>query len=338
MSLHIDVKYLKIASVRLDGFTEKGNYLYNCRCVFCGDSQKKKSKKRGYFYKKGNNLFFRCFNCEVSTTLYKTLEHLDPSLAKEYAVENYASNVNKHTPYEKPKNLTFTKPVFKKKSVDIDLPSISSLPDSHYAKKYVLERKIPKGLHKDLYFAKDFKSFVKEIFPEYDKELVEFDERLIIPFRKENGELFAFQGRAFSKNSLRYITIKMDADYPKVFGLDRINKKETIYVCEGPIDSLFVKNSIATADSNLMVADFLGKEKLVLVYDNEPRNSNICRQIEKSIKNGFTVCLFPDSFKGKDINESILNGFTKPEIQRMIDSCSYSGLRASIEFNNWKKV
>ena len=119
--------------------------------------------------------------------------------------------------------------------------------------------------------------------------------------------------------------------------LDRVNKKETIYVTEGPIDSLFIKNAVATADSNLMVADYLGKENLVLVYDNEPRNSNIVKQIEKAINSGFRVCLFPESFPYKDINEGIISGLTKPQIQRIIDNNTFEGLRAKMEFVNWKK-
>lgn len=334
MSYHIDVKYLRLISPKLDGFVQKNQDLFNCRCFYCNDSQKKKSKKRGYFYKKANNLFYRCFNCERSTTLYKALEYLDSSLAKEYQMERFFDGGSKHGNYEKPK-LTFKKPVFSKKS-ELNIPTISSLSDDHFAKKYILDRKIPKGSHKDLFFTEDFAKFVKGIYPEYDKNLPENDPRIVIPFRDESGDLFAFQGRALNKNALRYITVKM-SDELKVFGLDRVNKKETIYVTEGPIDSLFIKNAVATADSNLMVADVLGKDKVVLVYDNEPRNKSIVKQIEKSIVNGFKICLFPENMKGKDINEFILNGYSKPELQRIIGSNTFDGLRATIEFNTWKR-
>jgi hypothetical protein len=334
MTFYLDVKYLKIVSCRIEGFTQKKSDLYNLRCPYCGDSQKKKSKKRGFLYKKGNDMFYRCFNCEVSTTFYKFLEYLDPSVAREYQLERFSEGKSKHENYKKPV-FSFKKPVFEKK-INLNLPSIASLPDSHYAKKYVLERKIPKGFHKELFFAEDFKKFVSDVKPDYDKKLIDGDDRLIIPFKTENGDLFTFQGRALGKNPLRYITVKLDETL-KLFGLDRVNKKETIYVVEGPIDSLFLKNAVATADSNLMISEFLGKDKLVLVYDNEPRNSNIVKQIQKSIDAGFKVCLFPDSFTFKDINEAIINGLTKPEIQRIIDNNTFEGLRAKMEFVNWKK-
>lgn len=336
MAFYIDTKYLKIISSRLEGFTQKSSELWNCKCPICGDSQKKKTKKRGFFYKKGNDLFYKCFNDDgCSTTFYNFIQRLDPSLAKEYAFERFFAGDTKQHNYEKPK-FEFKSPVFKKKTI-LNIPTIASLPDTHYAKQYVLDRKIPKGFHKDLYYAKDFKQFVNDIFPEYDKQLLDGDERLIIPFRDESGNLFAFQGRALNKNPLRYITVKLDESL-KLFGLDRIDKKEPISVTEGPLDSLFLKNAVATADANLMIAEFLGKQNMTLIPDNEPRNIHIVKQIKKWIDNGFKVCLFPESFKGKDINEAILNGMTKPEIMRIIEENTYEGIRAELEFNRWKKV
>lgn len=331
---YLDVKYLKLVSIRLEGFVQKKDDLFNCRCPYCGDSSKKKTKKRGFFYKKGNDMFYRCFNCEISTTFYKFLEFVDPMVAREYQLERFSEGKSKHENYKKP-TFNFKRPAFKKKT-ELSIPSIASLPDNHYAKKYVIGRNIPKGSHKDLYFAQDFNKFVLEIKPDYGKKLFDGDDRLVIPFRTENGDLFAFQGRALGKNPLRYITVKLD-DELKLFGLDRINKKEPIYVTEGPIDSLFIKNAVATADSNLMISEFLGKDKLILIYDNEPRNTNIVKQIQKAIDGGFKVCLFPESFKFKDINEAVINGLTKPEIQRIIDNNTFNGLRAELEFNKWKK-
>lgn len=334
MSLYIDIKYLQMISPRLEGFTQKKSDLWNCRCMICNDSQKKKSKKRGFFYVKANNLFYRCFNCEYSTTFYKVLEIVDPFLAKEYTFEKFASDVSKHSPSPKPK-MEFKKPVFAKKT-SLNIPAISDLADNHFAKQYVLSRKIPKGAHKDLFFAVDFKKFVLDIYPECEKDLIENEERLIIPFRDFAGNIFAFQGRSFSNSGLRYITIKMK-DELKLFGLDRVNRKEKVLVVEGPLDSVFLKNAVATADANLAIAEFLGKDKIVLINDNEPRNPHIVKQIKKYIDNGFKICLFPDTVKFKDINEMVLGGYSKPQIHRIIDENTFEGLRAEIEFNKWKK-
>ena len=337
MSVYIDRKYLMMISNRLLNFKQKTQDLYNFSCPICGDSNKKKGKARGYIYRKNNDLFYKCFNDEsCGTTFYKFLNNIDPSLAKEYSLERFKEGEDKNHNYTKPKLPKFSKPIFKKKEF-FPIPSIKDLDDDHLAKKYVLQRKIPKGHFKDLFYAEDFKKFVMEVKPDYEKTLVENDPRIIIPFKDKDGNIFAFQGRALGDSKIRYITVKLDEDAKKIFGLERLNKNTKIYVTEGPIDSLFLENAIATADANLGAAEFLGKGNLVLVFDNEPRNLQIVKQVKKSIDDGFNVCLFPESFKGKDINEAVLNGMTKPEIRRMIDYHTYNGLRAQVEFNKWKK-
>jgi hypothetical protein len=133
------------------------------------------------------------------------------------------------------------------------------------------------------------------------------------------------------------VTIKV-TDEKKLFGLHRLRKQERIYVLEGQFDSYFVQNSVASGDSNLGgVAAIFPELEITLVYDNEPRNKDIVKQIEKSIDKGYNVCLFPDSVKGKDVNEMIQNGLTSDEIKTIIDSNTFSGLTAKLKFTHWKR-
>ena len=165
--------------------------------------------------------------------------------------------------------------------------------------------------------------------------LKEEDPRLIIPFYDEEKNLIAFQGRALGESKLRYITVKLSDDNHKVFGLDRVNKEETIYVTEGPIDSLFLENAVATADANLRSASrHLDKSKIVLIYDNEPRNKDICKQIELAIEEHYNVVIWPEMIDKKDINEMILDGFSSDEIQDIISKNTFVNLRAKMEFIN----
>ena len=207
----------------------------------------------------------------------------------------------------------------------------------HYAKKYVLTRQIPINFHSELYYAEDFKKFVESL--EIDKDgLKENDPRLIIPFYDENKELIAFQGRALTDSKIRYITISVNRDVTKFFGLDRIDRSKRVYVVEGPIDSMFIPNAIATADSDLARVKQLNLEDVVLVYDNEPRNKEIVRQMNKSANDGFSICVLPESTDSKDINDQILNGKTSTELMEMIDKYTFSGLRLTLELSNWRKI
>ena len=332
MSIWIDRKYLLLLSPKLDKFKQKNTNLYTFRCPYCGDSQKHKSKTRGFVYEKNNNYFFTCFNCDKGTTLRSLINFLDPYLEQEYVMETFQEKFN---PVER-KIETPNIPKFKKNEQKVDLPSVFSLDDNHVAKKYLLDRKIPELALKSLYFTEDFKQFVESIS---DKKLDQTGPRIIIPFFSRSGELIAFQGRAIDAYSMRYITVKLDKEQEKIFGLDKVDPIKPIYVVEGPFDSLFLPNAIATADSNLASAgNIFAKDKLILVPDCEPRNKNIVENIKKFIKNGFNVCLLPETFGAKDINDAIKNGLTEQELLGIITKHTYSGLMAEIEFLNWKKI
>jgi len=336
MSVYIDRSFLLRLSPKLQRFTQKNPDLYNFRCPLCGDSQKNKTKSRGYVYRKKNDYFFMCHNCGASTTFYNFLEQVDSSLLKEYALERYKDSATANN-YTKPTFDEFktTHPVFKEK---LNIPSISSLPEGHFAKSYVIARKIPEKFHSDLYYSECFKSFIDGLGIEKEG-LVNNDKRLVIPFYDEDKNLIAFQGRSLTESKLRYITVKVDVDNKKVFGMDRIDTEKKIFVVEGPIDSLFLDNAVATADSNLTsITDVYDKTKVVLVFDNEPRNKDICRMIDKAIENHYSVVIWPDMIVEKDINDMILNGFSCDELQDIIEANTFVNLRAKMEFIAWKKI
>ena len=335
MSVFIDRTYLLRVSARLQRFTQKKTDLYNFRCPLCGDSQKNKIKARGFIYRKKDDYFYMCHNCSASTTFYNFLRQVDESLCKEYQLERY-KNGTQHANTPPP---SFTeakeKPVFKEK---IQLESINSLPEEHFAKNYVRQRRIPEALQSQLYYAPDFAAFVQSLGVEKEG-LQKNDHRLVIPFYDENKNLVAVQGRALGESKLRYITIKLHDDNQKVYGLDRIDLEKPIYVVEGPIDSMFLENAVATADSNLeSIINILPKDKVVLVFDNEPRNKEIVKKINLAIDNHFNVVIWPEFIDSKDINEMILDDFSPDEIQDIISNNTFVNLRAKMEFVNWKKI
>lgn len=279
-----------------------------------------------------------CHNCGVSTTFYNFLDKVDSSLVKEYQLERYKNGETGNNNYTKPdfEEVKTEKPTFRKR---LSLDTIDSLPEEHFAKAYVISRKIPERFFSQLYYAPDFRKFVQELGVEKEG-LKEDDQRLIIPFYDENKNLVAVQGRALGESKIRYITIKVQEDSPKVYGLDRIKKDEMIYVVEGPIDSMFLENAVATADANLTsISNILDKSNITLIFDNEPRNKEICKLIDHAVDNHYNVVIWPEMLEEyKDINDMILNGFSPDEIQDIISKHTFVNLRAKAEFINWKKV
>ena len=320
----VDSKYIGLISSRLQKFKKVKADLYNFRCPICGDSQKNKNKTRGYLYQVKNNTNFKCHNCGASMSFNNFLKTMDTTLHKQYTLEKFKEgHTGKNFVVEEPK-LEFKKPVFKSK---LDLPRASEI---LFAKNYLEKRKVDST---QFYYAAKFKEWVNTKKQTFD--FIKKDEsRIIIPMYDTERNLIGFQGRSLIPNSVKYITIMLNEEAPKVYGLDKIDAKETIYVVEGPFDSTFVKNSIAMCGSDSSLACLEGSS-IVYVYDNEPRNKEIVERIDKCITRGEQVIIWPTIITDKDINDMVLSGH---DIMSVLKSNTYSGLEAKIKFNNWKKV
>jgi hypothetical protein len=178
------------------------------------------------------------------------------------------------------------------------------------------------------------------MLPDKFEDLEKDEPRLILPFLDKDKNLFGFQGRSFRKSGIRYITIMLNEDQPKIFGLDTMDPSKDIYVVEGPIDSLFLPNGIASAGGDLISPLQLldvQKEKFVVVYDNEPRNKETITKIEKAIDSGYRVCIWPTAIEQKDINDMVLAGYTIDKVKDIIDDCTYSGPTAKLHLALWRK-
>ena len=320
----IDSKYIGLVSSRLQKFKRVKADLYNFRCPICGDSQKHKNKARGYIYPVKADMNFKCHNCGSSSTFSNFIKTLDPVLYKQYIFEKFKErNTGKGSIFEEPK-FEFKKPVFTKK---LDIPRASDVP---IAKEYLKKR----GLDPTrFFFAAKFKEWVntqKYTFHDITRD----ESRIIIPMYDEDKNIIGFQCRSLGPNNVKYITVMLNEDAPKIYGLDKIDTKKTIYILEGPFDSTFVENSVAMCGSDLDIGSF-GWSDYIWVFDNEPRNREINNRISKVIDRGEKVVIWPSSIKEKDVNDMINAG---QNVSSVLESNVYSGLKAKIKFNNWKKI
>ena len=263
----IDVKYINLISSRLSKFKRVKPNLYNFRCPICGDSQKNKNKARGYFYQVKNNTNYKCHNCGVNISFNNFLKKIDPTTQKQYAFEKFkegfAGSKNFVVPKPEPEldKVKESKPVFKKK-IDIDLPSAFDVKESEV---YLHRRAIFGG---NFYYAQKFKKFVNTLVPNKFTDLDYDDSRIIIPLVKDS-ELIGLQGRSLGPSNVKYITVMLSDDAPKIYGIDEIDHEKPIYIVE------------------------------------------------------------------KDINDMVLNGH---HVQDVVESNTFQGLEAKLNFTNWKKV
>ena len=336
MSLLIDKKFIGLVSPLLDKFKWKKDNLANFRCPICGDSSRSKSKARGYFFAKNNDMYFCCHNCGASHTLYRFLEIVSPSLCKEYSLDRWKNGETGNSNYPKPE-FKFEKPTFR---TDMGCASrLDTLDENHMCVAYVRSRKIPESCYSRLYYVESFNDWLKGIDPTSTN--VPNDKRLIIPIFNAKGGLIGVQGRTLEDHHLRYITIKLDHEVEKLwYGLDQKFQSETVIVVEGPIDSLFLNDCIAMvgiANTGGIPKAIRGK-RIIFAIDNEPRNKAVIDRMSSLIDAGREIVVWPESIKEKDINDMILTGMTPAEIEDVIKSNCCSGLEAKMKLNTWKKV
>lgn len=340
MSMWLDHQYIGTISVRLEKFSRKGDYLYNFRCPICGDSQTNRNKARGYIFPQKGGMFFKCHNCQASLTLGNLIKHVDPNLYKQYCLDRYKEGDTGRKAH-KAHNYVFKPVVFESNRQDNAfrglLSPLKKMATDSEVIDYVRSRKIPEHRYEDLYFVDDISKF-KQFAEGYDEKIVGDEPRLVLPFFDENDDLVGLSGRALRGEKIRYVTIRIKDDAPMIFNLNNVNKDQTIYVTEGPIDSLFLPNSVAVGNANLKsVGDYLPKDNIVLVYDNEPRNKEIVREIKTAIELGFSVVIWPDNIMEKDINDMVMNGkMSADEIVNTINKNTFRGPMALLNFNNWK--
>ena len=343
MSLIIDSKFVRLLSSRLRNFKQKKDYLWNFSCPFCGDSKKNLSKARGYVFAKGNNLFYSCHNCGEGTNVANLIKQVDPSLFQEYTLERYKEGKS-NTSNFKATTLNIPPPRFDKleKQKTFEYAEwCDKLESGHFCLTYLQKRQIPQEYYSKLLFTSKYKQFIDALIPNHGKQLID-DARLIIPFYDAYNNLIAVSGRALenSDKTLRYITIRtVDNDNKLVYGMDKIDLNKPVKIVEGPIDSLFLSNCIASSDANLSLTakNILANNK-VLIFDNEPRNKEIVKMMQDAIKSGHDVVIWPNNIKVKDINEMVMSGISNDEIEKIISNNTFTGLRAQMSFVNWKKI
>lgn len=344
MSLYIDIKYLHAISHRLENFKKKSQDLYNCRCPICGDSSRNKKKSRGYFYRGKNDLYYKCHNCGASKHFGSFLKDFDSNQYSQYVVERYAEGGHNKTAHKTVETvLNFDAPVFNRKQepklIDKIMDRLDTLPEDNEAVQYVLNRKIPRDALNRLYYIPNVKDIV-QLNDKYKESIVTSEPRLAIPFLDGSGKLLVVSLRGLRGESLRYINVKVDEDAPSVFGLDQVDPTKEVLVVEGPLDSLFLDNAIACAGTSFGKIDQLPipKEKVTIIFDNQPKNADVCKLMNKYISMDYSLVIWPDNIEGKDINEMIESGLTSEEIHSIIKENTASGLTAKAKFAMWRKI
>ena len=235
----------------------------------------------------------------------------------------------------------FEPPVFKERNLLDDLlDRVSSLDENHEARQFCDKRKIPLDQLSRLYFVDNIRKIENLNIDKYKNTIIGQEPRIVIPFRDKNGKLVGVSCRGIRGETLRYVTVKIDENAPLIFGIEDIKQDRPFFAVEGPIDSLFVENSIAVGGVGFNKLDLLSlnKDNLTVVLDNQPRNSEVCKVYRKLITQGYRIMIWPLNIESKDINDLALAGYSREQIKTLINDNSFQNMTAQLKFDSWKKI
>jgi len=276
--------------------------IYNGSCPACREGKSWGKKKRLFYIPKDNYII--CHNCGRSWSPVKWIMeqgHLTfPEILED--IKDYNSDIFELPKQEKtPKSITFeTLPtdsinLFDQQQVNYYKDNVIIQDALNFIKKRRLNTLInrPKALYISL------KDFVHK-------------NRLCIPFYDSKGNIPFYQTRAIykkdEKDKPKYLS-KLNSD-KTVFGLHNVTPEiDELFIFEGPIDAMGVKNGLATGGIHLSELQTENLKPYMLytkiwVLDNQLNNDDVKNKFIKLIENGEYVFIWPKKFNQfKDINE-----------------------------------
>lgn len=336
MGIVTDMQYAGLMAPYLRNYRRK-NSGYEFSCPICGDSTTNRRKARGNLYRNGTRLHYQCYNCNTPiSSLRELLPLIDPALAEQYVIDSF-QEWRQEQPKEREKQPQHS-------DVNTMLIKISKLDPTHPAKRYVMERQIPSNMHYQIFYTRTFFTFAKEVDPsiKFDPHTMQDHPRIVIPLMDRQGKVAGYQGRSLDANdSPKYLTILHHPDNSRLYGLDRVDLNQQVRCLEGPIDSMFVHNAVASCGSKIeqsLPAAGIGKDRALIIYDNEPRSEFTVKKMEAAVRNGFSVVVWPQDLIQTDINQMILDGYSVADVEQIITERTFSGLAATLEISQWRRT
>lgn len=270
--------------------------VYNAECPVCKEG-KSSGRSRRLFYFPSKQYFF-CHNCSKSWQPFEWVKEVTSLTVPEILKRNREKSGD-ITIYKKPEPI---KPVviddLPEDSIDLTDPTqVEFYKDNKFVKialQYIESRKLLTAIN-------TCRKFYISLTDKIHKN------RLVIPFINDNKTV-CYQTRALTQTQFpKYLTKFGEKE---LFGLSNIDSSiPYVFVFEGPIDSMFVKNGVAlaalspTEKQNQQLINLIGYQQ-IYVIDNDKNNKQTAKKIEKYIKEGKTVYVWPKEMqKFKDFNE-----------------------------------
>ena len=305
---------------------KKYQRVYNAECCVCGEGGSAGRKRRLFYF--SDDRYFYCFNCSRSWSelnwVHEITKKSIPEILRE--TKNFVPTSQVQNKIQKQNEAVkqIEIPSIPDDSIDIcDSSQVDYYKDNKFIKKaidYCQSRRLFSAVNKPKSLYVSFKDKVHK-------------NRLIIPFYGETGKIESYQSRTLDGNTYpKYLTKYGEKS---LYGENNIdNNIPYIFIFEGPIDAMFVKNGVAVGGSSMTDKQeaFIKKcvdKEIIYVYDNDKNNKEMSKKIKNLIKQNKKLLIWPKELKKyKDINEICCNLCLNELPYKFIVQNSYSGVEA----------
>lgn len=289
----------KFYSYSYDPVFRKHDGTYNAGCPVCKEGKSLGKKKRLFYYPESNT--FHCFNCSKTWSAYSWITRVC-NITKEEL--DYEIITNTHSIDLEKKTNNFI-PIQKKELPDLPYDSINLFDETQQnfysqnsifkkALAYIKDRKLDIAINKS---PKLFISLTDNLHKD----------RICIPFYGLNNKISFYQTRCLDNSIPKYLGKK---GYDKtLFGVDRVDFNiPFIFIFEGPIDAMFVKNGVSAAGLSLteaqesQLASFPFHEK-IWVLDNPKFDKTAEEKTREFVSEKKKVFKWKPEMSYKDFNE-----------------------------------
>jgi DNA primase len=292
---------------------------YNAACPICKEGKSLGKKKRLWYYPASNT--FHCFNCNQTWSALNWIKKTTGMSYEEIQMELNTNEVSMDV-FRIESNSIGT---FKRKELpNLPYDSINifdNIQQTYYknSKEFQVALKYVKSRRLDTAINKSPNLFISLT------DLIHSN-RLCIPFYDRNKKVVFYQTRSLDNTEPRYLG---KAGYEKtVFGVDRVDSNlPYIFLFEGPIDSMFVKNGVAVAGISLtktqstQLAEF-PFHKRVWVLDNSCYDATAKKNVQELLEKGENVFNWNIGKKYKDFNQwCTTENLDEISYQEILDNC-----------------
>jgi len=292
----------KFYSYSYDPVFRKHDGTYNAGCPVCKEGKSLGKKKRLFYYPESNT--FHCFNCSKTWSAYSWITRVC-DISKEEL--DYEISTNTFS-IDLEKRLNGFVPMSKKELPDLPYDSINLFDETQqkfYAQNTIFKKALSyiKDRKLDIAINKSPKLFIS-LTDGLHKD------RVCIPFYDLNNKIAFYQTRCLDNSIPKYLGKK---GYDKtLFGIERIDPNiPAIFIFEGPIDAMFVKNGVSAAGLNLtetqeqQLASFPFHEK-IWVLDNPKFDTTAEEKTKEFVLNKKKVFKWKPEMSYKDFNEMVM--------------------------------